>query len=160
MLSISFQSHLIRHSGSGCTFKDTQRVLEHLRHSENTRPLGHLESTRRALRHLGHSGHSDIQALGHSCNWALTALGTRALGHPRHSIQQTQTKCISNKKYLLVLSSLEMQRRVMQTKVYYKFLLQKNCSQFIKSSSCKYFFSGVNVIGGPCFHVYFLRHYF
>ena len=33
MLSIVFQSHLIRHSDTGFTSKDTQRVLEHLRHS-------------------------------------------------------------------------------------------------------------------------------
>ena len=55
MLSISFQSHLIRHSGTGFISKDTQRVLEHLRHSESTRALGgRSEGTWRALE--GHSG--------------------------------------------------------------------------------------------------------
>ena len=55
MLSISFQSHLIRHSGTGFISKDTQMVLEHLRHSESTRALGgRSEGTWRALE--GHSG--------------------------------------------------------------------------------------------------------
>ena len=88
MLSIVFQSHLIRHSDTGFTSKDTQRVLEHLRHSESTRALGarsegtwalrHLESTRRALRHLRHLGTRAFRYLMH--------IGTRALGHSRHLI--------------------------------------------------------------------------
>ena len=54
MLSISFQSHLIRHSGTGCTFKDTQSVLKHLRGSESTRALGQLKHLSTwILRHLG-----------------------------------------------------------------------------------------------------------
>ena len=39
MLSMLFKSHLIRNSGTGRGFKDTQRALEHLRHSESTRVL-------------------------------------------------------------------------------------------------------------------------
>ena len=72
MFSISFQSHLIRHSGTGRTFEDNQRTLEHLRHSLNTRELG----TRRALGHLGTWAlrHSDTQALEHSSTWVLREL--------------------------------------------------------------------------------------
>ena len=74
MLSISFQSHLIRHSGAGRTFKDTQTVIKHLRHWESTRALRHSEGTQRALGgHLGtqralekHSGTQALKALGHS----------------------------------------------------------------------------------------------
>ena len=73
MLSIAFQSHLIRHSGTGYTFKDTQRVLEDLRHSESTPAFGHSEGTQRALKHLGswralerHSGTRAPKAHGHS----------------------------------------------------------------------------------------------
>ena len=54
MLSFPFQSHLIIHSDTGRTFKDNQRTLEHLRHSESTRALGYSEGTR-ALKALGHS---------------------------------------------------------------------------------------------------------
>ena len=72
MLSILFKSHLIRHSGTRREFKDTQRALENLRHSE---------STQRAL------WHSDTRAFGgHSGTWrALGHSGTWALGHLRHS---------------------------------------------------------------------------
>ena len=56
MFSILFKSHLIRHSGTGRVFKDIQRTLEHLRHSESTRALGHSESTQRVL-----GGNSDTQ---------------------------------------------------------------------------------------------------
>ena len=93
MLSILFKSHLIRHSGTGRAFKDTQRALKHLRHSKSTLALGHSESTHRVLGHLkgtlalgGHLGtqralrHVGSQALGH-----LEHLGTWALGHSRHS---------------------------------------------------------------------------
>ena len=84
MLSILFKLHLIRHSSTGCAFKDTQRALEHLRHSASTWALGHSESTQRALGHLkgtralgghsegtrralgGHSGTLELKALGHS----------------------------------------------------------------------------------------------
>ena len=100
MLSILFKSHLIRHSGMGCAFKDTQKALEHLRYSESTRAFGHLESTQRALehsgtrralgdsegnralRHLRHLGTRTFRALRHSDTWELRALrhlGTRAL---------------------------------------------------------------------------------
>ena len=79
MLSISFKSHLIRHLGTGHAFKDTQRTLKHLRHSDLG--TGHSKGTQRALG--GHlvtwalGGHLDTRrALGHS-------EGTRALG--RHS---------------------------------------------------------------------------
>ena len=69
MLSFLFKSHLIRHSGTRPAFKDIQRALEHLRHSE---------STRRALR-----GHSDTRALvGNSgTRKALGHSRTKALGH-------------------------------------------------------------------------------
>ena len=73
MLSILFKSHLIRHSGTGRAFKDTQRTLKHLRHSESTRALGHSESIQRVLG--GHSGTRALKALGHSDTY-----GTRALG--------------------------------------------------------------------------------
>ena len=92
MLSISFKSHLIRHSGTGCTFTDTQRVLEHFRHSESTRALGHSEGTQRAIgghlgtQHLestrmtlGHLRHLDTQTfrvLRNSGTWALWHFGT------------------------------------------------------------------------------------
>ena len=65
MLSISFQSHLIRHSATGFTFKDTQRVVEHLKHLENIRVLGHSEGTR-ALEHLRLLGTQTPGALRHS----------------------------------------------------------------------------------------------
>ena len=51
MLSILFKSHVIRHSGTGCAFKNTQRALENLSHSESTRALGQSGSTLRVLRH-------------------------------------------------------------------------------------------------------------
>ena len=96
MLSILFKSHLIRHSGTGQAFKDTQRALEHWRHSESTQALGHSESTQGALGHLestrGFGGHLGTwRALGHSDTWGTWALrhlghsGTsalKALGHP------------------------------------------------------------------------------
>ena len=104
MLSILFKSHVIRHSGTGCAFKNTQRALENLSHSESTRALGQSESTLRVLRHsstrvlrahlgtralkaLGLLDTQWTQALGHSGNWALKALrqlehlATWALGH-------------------------------------------------------------------------------
>ena len=70
MLSITFQSHLIKHSALG--------------YLEGTwRALGGYLGIRalKALRHagtqaLGHSRHSDTWALGH-----LRHLGTRPLGH-------------------------------------------------------------------------------
>ena len=68
MLSFSFQSNLIRHSGTGRTFKDNQRALEHLRHLESTRTLGYSEGTHRAL-----GGHSGTQGI-----WTLRHLGTRS----------------------------------------------------------------------------------
>ena len=74
MLSILFKPDLIRHSGTRRAFKDTQRALEHLRHSE---------STRRALR-----GHSDTwRALGQlEGTWTLGGhLVTRALKTLEHS---------------------------------------------------------------------------
>ena len=84
MLSISFKSHLIRHLGTGHAFKDTQRTLKHLRHSDlGTWTLeGHSEGTGRALGHLG-----TRRALGHS--EGTRALGghsgtRKALGHFRH----------------------------------------------------------------------------
>ena len=40
MLSVSLQPHLTRHSDAGATFKDTQRALKQLKHSESTRELG------------------------------------------------------------------------------------------------------------------------
>ena len=78
MLSIAFQSHLIRHSGTGYTFKDTQRVLEDLRHSESTPAFGHSEGTQRAL-----GGHLSTWAVGEHSKV------TRALVHLRHMDTQT-----------------------------------------------------------------------
>ena len=66
---ISFQSHLIGYSGTGRTFKDNQRALEHLRHSESTGALGHSEGTQKAL-----GGHLGTWALGHSGTRGLKAL--------------------------------------------------------------------------------------
>ena len=83
MLTILFKSHLIRHSGTGRAFKDTQRALEHLRHLESTWALGHLENTQRPLGHsgtwraIGHlrpSGTWTLKALWHLGTWALEAL--------------------------------------------------------------------------------------
>ena len=71
MLSILFKSRLIRHLGTTCAFKDTERALKHLRHSESTRALGHSESTQRAL------GHWDAQARGGH----LETRAFKALGH-------------------------------------------------------------------------------
>ena len=66
MHSTLFKSHLIRHSGTKHGFKDTQRAVEHLRHSESTRALGHSESTQRALGHSeGTQTFGDFKALGH-----------------------------------------------------------------------------------------------
>ena len=83
MLSILFKSHLIRHSGTRREFKDTQRALENLRHSESTqRALWHSDT----LAFGGHSG--TWRALGHLGTWALKALrhlGTQAIGHLEHS---------------------------------------------------------------------------
>ena len=70
MHSILFKSHLIIHSGTKRGFKDTQKALEHSRHSESTRAFGHSESTQRALRE--HSG--TWMALGYS-------EGTQTFGH-------------------------------------------------------------------------------
>ena len=97
MLSFSFQSHLIKHSDMGRTFKDSQRAFEHLRHSESTRALGHSEGTQRALgghsegtralKALGHSGTQALKTLRHSGTWALKALrhlSTRVLEHLGH----------------------------------------------------------------------------
>ena len=66
MFSVSFQLHLIRHSGTGRAFKDTQRALKHLRQSKG---IWALLSTVWAL------GHSDTKAIEHFDT------GTRALGH-------------------------------------------------------------------------------
>ena len=89
MLSILFKSHRIRHSGTGRAFKDTLKVLEHLRHSESTRALGHSESTQKALKALGHSDTYGPRAFGgHLGTWRalghLRHLGTRTLRAPRH----------------------------------------------------------------------------
>ena len=82
MHSFSFYSHLIRYSDAGHTFKDNQRALKHLRHSESTRALGQSEGTQRALG--GHSGTPAVKAFGHSDTYgtqALRHLSTRVLGH-------------------------------------------------------------------------------
>ena len=76
MLSILFKSHVIRHSGTRCAFKNTQRALENLSHSESTRALGQSESTLRVLRALKHLGCWTLSELRH--------LGTQAIGHLRH----------------------------------------------------------------------------
>ena len=107
MLNISLKSHLIGHLGTRRAFKDAQRALRHLRHSnvdtwalggysEGTRGTrGHFD-TRRALRHLKdtrplgylrHLGTRTLRALKHLDTWALKALGhsgsqgTWAIGH-------------------------------------------------------------------------------
>ena len=69
MLSISCESHLIRHSGTGGTFEDTQRALG--RHSGTWKlrghwALGHSESTRRTPGHLKDLGTQTLRALRHS----------------------------------------------------------------------------------------------
>ena len=46
------QSHLIKHSGTQSGLEDTHSALEHSKHSESTRELGHSEGTR-ALMELG-----------------------------------------------------------------------------------------------------------
>ena len=84
MLSILINSHLIRHSGTGRAFKDTQRILKHLRHSESTRALGQSEGTQalghlrnlgtRTLRALSHLGTRELKPLRHIGTWALKAL--------------------------------------------------------------------------------------
>ena len=53
-----------------------------LGHSEDTWALRHLESTRRALQHLRHSGTQNLRSLGHLGH--LGHLGTQALGHLGH----------------------------------------------------------------------------
>ena len=85
MFSILFKSHLFRHSRMGRAFKDTQRALEHLRHSENTNTLEYLESiqrTHRALRHLDtwalkafrHLDTRALKELGYLDTWAFGTL--------------------------------------------------------------------------------------
>ena len=68
MLSISCESHLIRHSGTGRRFEDTQRALG--RHSGTWKlrghwALGHLKSTRRTSGHLKDLGTQTLRALRH-----------------------------------------------------------------------------------------------
>ena len=76
MLSILFNSLLIRYSDTGSAFKDTQSALEHLKHSE---------SSRRALRGtLAFGEHSSTwMALGHSNG--TRAPDTRAIKTLEHS---------------------------------------------------------------------------
>ena len=84
MLSILINSHLIRHSGTGCAFKDSHMALKHLRHSESTRALGQSEDTQglgylrnlgtRTIRALSHLGTRELKALTHLGTWALEAL--------------------------------------------------------------------------------------
>ena len=64
ILSILFQSHLIKHSGTQSAFRDAQGTLEHSRHSESTRVLG------------GHSGTWTFKVLDlfSSDTWALEEL--------------------------------------------------------------------------------------
>ena len=84
MLIILFKSRLFRDSVTGRAFKDTQRALQHLRHSESTWATGHSESTQRALGHLRHLGTRTFRTLRHLGTWALKALrhsGTQTLGH-------------------------------------------------------------------------------
>ena len=73
MVSTLFKSHPIRHSDMGHAFKDTQRALDHLRHSDTWALGEHSGGTQGgtwALKHLG------TQAFGvHSGSWALKALG-------------------------------------------------------------------------------------
>ena len=57
MLSISSKSYLIRHSGTGPVFKDTQRAFGDLKHLKSTRALGHSKSTRAV------EGHWSIRTL-------------------------------------------------------------------------------------------------
>ena len=79
MFNISFKSHIIRHSCTRRAFKDTQRELEYLRHSEGTQSaLGGRLGTW-ALKALGHSDIQGTQALGHLGTWGTW--GTQALGH-------------------------------------------------------------------------------
>ena len=86
-LIISFKSFLIRHSGPGRVFKDIQRALKHLKHSESTRTLGgHSERTWALEGHLGLWGHSEgsRRALTNSkSTWALRGHSStqRAFGH-------------------------------------------------------------------------------
>ena len=77
MLSISCESHLIRHSGTGRRFEDTQRALG--RHSGTWKlrghwALGHSKSTRRTLGPLRHLGTRALKVLAHTGTWALEAL--------------------------------------------------------------------------------------
>ena len=100
VLSIQFQSHLIRHSvhSEGTqTFKALRKhsgTLALKGHPEGTqRALGQLESTRSAPRNSRHLRHLDTQTLRalrhlrYSGIWSLgnlATLGTQALGHLRH----------------------------------------------------------------------------
>ena len=72
ILNILLKSYLIKHSGTGRAFKDTQRALQRLRHLESTEALGHSESTQRV-----HGGHTEgtRRALGHWGTPKLMALG-------------------------------------------------------------------------------------
>ena len=75
MLSILFQLHLIRHSGKQSPLKDTQRVLEHSRHSESTQTLGHLSTwTLTALKHLCTRALKALEHSRPSGTWGLEAL--------------------------------------------------------------------------------------
>ena len=75
ILGISFKSHLIRHSRTEGALKDTQRALEHLRHSESTGTVRYSEGTRRALGHLGTQ-----RALGGHSEGTRRALGGHSEG--------------------------------------------------------------------------------
>ena len=74
MFSILFKSHLFRHSRMGRAFKDTQRALEHLRHSENTNTLEYLESIQRTHRALRHLDTWALKELGYLDTWAFETL--------------------------------------------------------------------------------------
>ena len=104
MRKASLQSQLIRKSGMKSTFKDTQRALEHSKHSKSTWALGNLEDTwafahsehiseetQRVLRHLKgtrslgflrHSSARTLMVLRHLGSWTLK--GTQALAHFGH----------------------------------------------------------------------------
>ena len=72
-----------------------------------------------------------------------------------------KTKFTSYKQYFLVFPSREMQRRLMQTKVYYKlslFSLNTSVSQTFKVAAAKTFFPSVFIIDTTCFDECFSFH--
>ena len=70
-------------------------------------------------------------------------------------------KLLLKNSIYLIFSSLEILRRLIQTKLYHEFFLlclKRNVSLTFRSSSCQKLISSVYVIGTACFDEFFLFH--